>query len=223
MVMKRLVYCLLAALSLLSSTGQNAAAAGNDWMKKKDAPKSGSVELSQYAVMRAGGYFPEISVNGRGKKFDIGTGFEAGYGIRALRFLAVEGAFGYFDSDYLSDHPDYFNDPVYLLSAVPMTLTLKAIAPFEGIELYALGGAGMNYLMLKKQTSPNAGNTVVNEHRSDDFTKSFHYGGGIGLNLGKSSSLSIEVRRIEALSSTMLGDTFDISGTFLYGSVTLGF
>lgn len=221
--MNRILYCLVSALFLLSSAGQGAIAAGNDWMKKKEAPKGGSVEISQYAVLRAGGYFPEISVNGSGKKFDIGTVFEAGYGIRALRFLAVEGAFGYFDSDYLRDHPDYFNDPVYMLSAVPMTLTVKAIAPFDGIELYALGGAGMNYLMLTKQTSPNAGNTVVIEQKSDDFTSSFHYGGGIGLNLGKGSSVSVEARRIENLSSTMLKETFDISGTFLYGSVTLGF
>jgi opacity protein-like surface antigen len=224
-VMKRLLFCLVAAAIMLSAAVQGAAAAGNDWMKRMDAPKDeSSAGIPQYAALKAGVYFPEITVNGRNRSFDTGTGFEVGYGIRALRFLAVEGALGYFESDHISDHPDYFNDPVYQLSVFPITITLKAIAPiFNVVELYALGGAGMNYLMLQKKTSTNASNTVVNVKESDEFTNSYHYGGGIGLKLGASSAISVEARRIENLKSTMLGDSFDISGTLLYGTVTLGF
>jgi len=143
------------------------------------------------------------------------------YGIRPLPYVAAEATIGYYETDYLREDPtlthDYAVDPFYSLSVVPMALTAKAIAPLGLIDIYALGGAGMQYLMAKKRISANQ------ELEDDDLTTALYYGGGIAFKLGGAGSFAIEVKRIEQLKSTMMGSTFDISGTFLYGSVTMGF
>ena len=218
---------LLAALCLVSvaAGGVERVEAGTfDWVKAREKAEAanGRQGLGQYFTLKGGGFFPEISVDGHKTHFDVGTGAEIGYGLKPLPYVAVEATIGYYEADHISDHPDYFHDPVYLLSVVPMSLTAKLIAPVGFAEIYALGGAGMHYLIAKKRYAATASNTPVLDVDDDDVTTGFHYGGGVALNLG-SASLGIEVRRIEGVKSTIVGNSFDISGTCLYGAITMGF
>jgi len=208
----------LAVLLLVSVRSQ---AADFDWMKSRDSVGQQGSGIQQYLTFKGGGFFPDVRVDGRSLDFDIGTGAELGYGIRPLPYVAAEATIGYYETDYLRDDPnlthDYAADPFYSLSVVPMALTAKAIAPFTIADIYLLGGGGMQYLMAKKRISADQ------ELEDDDLTAALYYGGGIAFKLGGAGSFAIEVKRIEQLKSTMMGSSFDISGTFLYGSVTMGF
>ncbi|MBI5657559.1 MAG: outer membrane beta-barrel protein [Geobacter sp.] len=211
-------WVLLAALLLLPVQAQ---AADFDWMKARDSVGQDGSGIQQYLTFKGGGFFPDVRVDGRSLDFDTGTGAELGYGIRPLPYVAAEATIGYYETDYLKDDPllthDYAADPFYSLSAVPMALTAKAIVPLSYVDIYVLGGGGMQYLMAKKKISASQ------ELEDDDLTTALYYGGGVALKLGGAGSFAIEVKRIEQLKSTMMGSSFDISGTFLYGSVTMGF
>ncbi|GAM09758.1 hypothetical protein OR1_02039 [Geobacter sp. OR-1] len=207
--MGHLIFFVVTALLLaLPGMGSNAAAADYDWMRKKDQVEtSGKKYVNQYALFRAGGFFPEGSPG-----MNIGEGAEAGYGIQPIRWLAAEASFGFIAAD---DYDDNLKNLHRSLQLVPVTGTIRAIYPFKQFDIYALAGGGMYYSMLKVENR----NQVTASIEDDKVLFGYHYGGGVSMLLGGSSSLGIEVKRFE----TRWDDhDLDIRGTFLTAFFRLG-
>ena len=197
---------ILAVILVMSGAVKSTFAADYDWMKQSSQPEqqetSGRKPIGQYLLFRAGGYFPA--------KFNIGEGAEAGYGIQPIPWLAAETSFGFIEAD---NYDDDLNNNHTSFQMVPVTATVRAILPFKQFDIYALAGGGMYYTMI------NSGNANKGTTTDDDKVLSgFHYGGGVSLLLGASSSLGIEARRIETN-----WDDIDISGTFLTAFIRMGF
>lgn len=90
------------------------------------APAHAIEVVGQKAIVRIGGYFSDSS------GYDAGSGVEFAYQVQPIPFLAAEAAAGYYRADKKAGY----------ISAVPFTLTGKAILPLVVLNLYAGGGVG---------------------------------------------------------------------------------
>jgi hypothetical protein len=204
--MKCRIFVIVTALFLsFSGAGRSAVAADFDWMKKEEPAATTVTERkfnNQYVLFRAGGFFPA--------KFNVGDAAEAGYGIQPLKFLAAEASFGFIGADNYDDDTENEHTTVQI---VPVTGTIRAILPLNPFDIYALAGGGMYYTMVKVDNK-NKSKTSVD---GDNLLLGYHYGGGVSLLLGGSSSLGLEVRQI-----VTNWDNLDTSGTFISAFFRMG-
>jgi len=148
-----------------------------------------------YLLFKGGGLSPD--------KFNIGEGAEAGLGIQPSKFFAAETSFGFMAAD---DYDDDLENQHTTVQMLPVTGTIRAILPIKPFDVYALAGGGLYYTMLKIENK-NKGTTSLDDNRA---LLGYHYGGGASLQLGGSSSIGIELRRIEAK-----WDNLDLGSYFL--------
>jgi hypothetical protein len=213
--LKNLIFCtLVLSCLLLQFTVKQASAAGTyDWMKSpsQDAGGVDGGGIGAYLTIKAGAFFPD-DINGT--KMNTGTGVDLGAGISPMRFFAVEATAGYLEAD---DYDDNLNNYHRELTAIPVMLTVKAIAPLQIIDLYALAGAGFHYAMFKVINRSDPASPTL---KNDDVLTAYHYGGGLRLRafLG---ALNIEARMLEV--SKDFGRVREYSGYQLYGSLDFPF
>lgn len=197
-----LIMVFLAATALVNDVS----ASDYDWMKKDQPGVVAEKKLqNQYVLFRGGFYLPD-----KPSGMNTGTGVEAGYGIKPLRWFAAEVSAGYIETD---DYDDNMNNMHRTIQMVPVMATVRAVLPFSNFDVYALAGGGMYYTMLKYD------NLNQNSGSESDSKALFghHYGGGASLSLGTASSVGVEVRQI-----VTKWDNLDISGTFLTAFFRLG-
>jgi hypothetical protein len=213
--LKSHIYCflLLSCLVLHCTVKQASADGAYDWMKAppQDAEGVAGAGVGAYLTFKAGAFFPD-DINGT--KMNTGTGVDLGAGISPIRFFAIEATAGYLEAD---DYDDNLNSYHRELTAIPVMLTMKAIAPLQIIDLYALAGAGFHYAMF---TVINRSDPTSTTLKNDDVLTAYHYGGGIRLKafLG---ALNIEARMLEV--SKDFGRVSEYSGYQLYGSLDFPF
>ncbi len=112
-----------------------------------------------YLAVKAGGYFPQDSdLDG----FDGGASLEVAYGRHVTPGFAVEGSVGYFESE--SDTFSPASAGANRLSAVPVLLSVKGVAPFGSVEGYGLAGAGVYFVETKGPVGGSDDDTVVGFH-----------------------------------------------------------
>lgn len=198
---------LAGALQLLVAVAASADDYG--WMKPSEAGSGDAAEgVKLYATIKGGGFFPD-----RIARLDMntGTGAEIGIGVKPVRFLAAELTAGYLETDSYDNNPYNYH---LELSALPVMLTLKAIAPLKYVEPYLLGGMGFHYMMVKWGNSNLAGTAIL---KDDAVYSAFQYGGGVKL----FGVLSVEGRKVQAYKD--FADNKVYSGLQVYGSVDIGF
>jgi len=107
---------------------------------------------SSYFALKGGIFSPNSEEEGL-KDFDRGYNVEAAFGYKANPNLAIEAGIGYYSSEYSESgyvctwYGCYLADFTITASAIPITLTLKGIAPlaYGKVELY--GGGGLGYYL----------------------------------------------------------------------------
>ncbi len=213
--MKSLIFCtlVLTCLVLQCSVNQASAAGTYDWMKEPQKGDGGvdGKGTGAYLTFKAGAFFPDDI---EGTKMNTGTGVELGAGISPIRFLALEATAGYLEAD---DTDDRLNNYHREFSAIPVMVTLKAIAPLQVIDLYALAGAGFHYSRFKVI---NRSDPSLPTSESEDILTAYHYGGGIRVR-AFSGALAIEARKLSV--SKDFGRIGEYSGYQLYGSLDFPF
>lgn len=202
------LFSVLSFVVLLHSTTAVASAADFDWMKRSEGPADGGSGVSLYATIKGGAFFPDKI---DGLSMNTGTGVEVGIGVKPVKFMSAEFTAGYLETDDYDNNPDNYH---LELSAVPVMLSVKAIAPLKYVEPYLLGGIGFHYAM-RRYANNNLGGTATVD--SDDVYSAFQYGAGVRI----LERLSIEVRQVEAYSG--FADRKAYAGLQLYGSVEIGF
>jgi opacity protein-like surface antigen len=177
------------------------------------------VALGQYLFARAGAIVPKHDdLEG----FDTGLAFEGGLGFRTSPNLAFELAVGryaveasgpFFDPDvgFVVDRTDRG-------TAIPVTGTVKLIAPAGSIEAYGLAGAGVYFVSYEIEESlPGVGSGSISD---DDTVFGFHFGGGLSAALSPNVTLGAELRYFVTKATVFdvdIGlDSFVIGGTLGY-------
>ena len=143
-----------------------------------------------YVALKLGGYFPQHSDM---DEFDTGFNGEIALGHYFNPNVAVEFSVGYFET---SGSDEGVNADI---KSYPILLSIKAVAPISGGELYALAGGGL-YI-----TELDASALGVNLS-SDDTPFGFQLGVGGNFNLSPNVYLGLEAKYFWAKPS------FDILG-----------
>lgn len=133
---------------------------------------------SNYGTLKLGGYFPQ---NSDMDNFDSGFNGEVAFGHYFNPNIAAEFSVGYFKTEG-SDAG--VNGEI---TSYPILLSIKAVLPLSGGELYALAGGGI-YI-----TNLDASALGVNVS-SDDNPFGFHLGVGGNLNLSPNLFLGLEAK-----------------------------
>jgi len=133
-------------------------------------------QLSNYAVAKAGAYFP----NGDDLKgFSTGFNGEVAIGHYFNKNFAGELGFGYFQSSGSASASSggisaAASGDIY---AIPVTLAVKAIYPIDKWEIYALGGMGAYFCNAKVNVSGTSGGFSFSGSQSSSATS---FGGFLG-------------------------------------------
>lgn len=151
-------------------------------------------EVPNYFAVRAGLYSPQSDDM---EDFDEGFAGELALGHYFTRNLAGEFAVGYFRSDRKGASLPFPGDVE--LSSVPVTVSVKAVAPVDPVELYAGAGIGA-YFNEAELTVPGFSDS------STDTSFGFHVVGGATADLTQSVFCGIELKYLWTEAS------FDVAG-----------
>lgn len=155
-------------------------------------------EVPNYLEVKAGMYSPQSNDM---EDFDNGFAGELALGHYFTRNLAGEIGVGYFKSE-LSGAVLPFSGDVEL-SSIPLTVTVKGVAPVDPVELYA--GVGMGAYFNKAELQ-----VLGFSDSSSDTSFGFHVVGGATADLSASVFCGIEAKYLWNEAS------FDVPG---FGSV----
>ena len=131
-----------------------------------------------YGAVKLGGYFPQ---NNDMDEFDTGLNVEVALGHYFNPNVAVEFSVGYFETSASDVGIDAD------ITSYPILLSIKAVAPISGGELYALAGGGL-YI-----TELDASALGVNIS-SDDTPFGFQLGVGGNFDLSPNVFLGLEAK-----------------------------
>ena len=163
-------------------------------------PASAAGAFQQSALFRAGGYFPAS------KKFDVGTGFDLAYSVRPSPYAAVEAGIGYYRAE---------SGTAAFLSALPLTLSARAILPLPYVNIHAGGGVGAYYKM--------AGGTTELPADHSEFSLGYHAGAGIEFPASNGLSLLLDAKYVFVNQGKFKSYDIKHDGAFLYGGFALNF
>jgi len=124
---------------------------------------------------------------------DTGYSLEGALGYRLSPNLALEGGIGYFrmSGSQSAAGPTGPMTVEAEWSAVPLTASLKAIAPLEGLDLFLVAGGGVYFTTLRGTVSIPGQSATVSD-KSNAFA--FHLGGGAAARVSARATLGAEVR-----------------------------
>ena len=166
--------------------------------------------LQQSVQLRVGGYFPES------KSFDAGTGIDLIYSVKPFPYAAVDAGIGYFRAE---------DGNAAYISALPVTVSARAILPLQYVNVYAGGGIGVYYKMLQLELhDPHLG-TGMTELPADQSEFSFGYHAGAGIEIPTTNGLSLLLDCKYVFVNQGKFKSYDIKhdGAFVYGGFALNF
>lgn len=126
---------------------------------------------------RAGWWMPAT------KSYEKGTGVELAYAVVPLPYAALEAGLGYYRAESYQKNESANTYRSSFISAIPLTLSARAILPLPLIRLHAGGGVGLYYKMAKgavdKVLDPKepAGLTELPAEKSE-FSMGYHVNAG---------------------------------------------
>ena len=119
--------------------------------------------LQQTVLLRAGAYFSAS------KSFEPGNGIDLVYSVRPIPYAALEASIGYYRAE---------SGTTAFLSAIPLTVSAKAILPVQYFNIYAAGGAGTYYKMAGGLDGlPNHSTELPSDH--SEFSLGYHANAGV--------------------------------------------
>lgn len=169
---------------------------------------------SNYAVLKAGGFFPAGSDL---DDIDADTGFhgEVAFGHYVAPGFAVEGGVGYFETEGTLSAAGASREEKFEI--IPLTLSLRGQVPYGRYEPYGFIGLGAYFVEDKISGSvPALG--VSGSSSDDDTSLGFHIGIGGNYTLMNNLFVGVEVRYLYLETSTFDVD-FTIGGVTLTGNV----
>lgn len=138
-----------------------------------------------YLQLRGGAYMPGTSDL---EAFDKGLAADASFGYRFSPYVAMEFGVGYFQTSASASAQGMNAELTF--SDIPVTATLKLVAPLAALELYAVAGAGLHSVTL------DASLTGVGSASESATVFGFHVGGGLLLPVSSTVSLGLDVRHL---------------------------
>lgn len=152
--------------------------------------------------------------------FDNGFSFEAVIGRRVSPNLALEASLGRFginaSGSFFDPDTGVTFDAEMDISAIPLTASVKAIAPLDQVELYGLLGAGLYFLSSEIRVTGGLAGSA-----SDDATAlGLHLGGGFAAHVSPQVKLGAELKYV--MGSAKLFDSSNHFDSMLIGG-SLGF
>lgn len=158
-------------------------------------------ELRQQSVqLKAGGYFTAS------KSFDPGTGIDLVYSVKPLPYAAVDASIGYYRAEQGANG---------FLSALPLTVSARAILPLSMVDLFAGGGAGVYYKM--------AGGLTELPADHSEFSLGYHVNAGIEVPTSNGLSLLLDCKYAFVNQGKFKSYDIKHSGAFIYGGFSLNF
>lgn len=164
------------------------------------AHSAGAETLQQSAQMKAGGYFPAT------KSFDVGTGVDLVYALKPVSYAAVDAGIGYYRAE---------NGTTGFISALPLTISVRALLPLHYINAYAGGGVGGYFKM--------AGGTTELPADHSEFSFGYHATAGIEFPTSNGLSLLLEGKYAFVDQGKFKSYGIKHDGAFLYGGFALSF
>lgn len=168
-----------------------------------------------YATVKVGFYAPQ-SDDLDALSADAGLDLEAAFGYRINPHFAVELGSGFFFTE------GEFQDPVFgtvddTFAAVPVTVTLRAIAPAGRVEPYLAVGTGI-YFVNEELEADSFGFTTTQDDSDTAF--GLHAGVGVNIHVSRLVYVGAELRYLWLEVETFGIDT-ELDG--LFGTVNVGF
>jgi outer membrane protein W len=153
---------------------------------------------SSYFALKGGIFSPNSEEKGL-KDFDTGYNIEVAYGYKVNPNFAIEAGIGKYSSEYSEsgyvevDGWLYPGSITLTASAIPITLTLKGIAPlsYGKVELY--GGGGIGYYLSTMEAKVTIGGYSESESW-DASALGFHLVGGGDFYVSEKVALGLEVK-----------------------------
>lgn len=163
--------------------------------------------MQQSTQLKAGWYSPAT------KSFHDGTGIDFAYSIKPIPYVAVDTGIGYYRAE--KDATDY-------LSAIPITLSARAILPLQFISIYGGAGVGSYYKMAQVTHVPPPDLRRSTELSAEHSGFSFGYHAKTGIEFASSIgvSLLIEYKHV-VVNRGKFEDKH--GGDFYYGGFALNF
>lgn len=159
-----------------------------------------------YVAARAGVIIPRSSdLDG----FDNGLALEAVVGRRMHPNVALEGAVGYLSIGASASSAG--QSASIDVTAIPVTATLKLIAPIDRVELYGLAGAGVYFVSSKVEAAGYYSGNATDDGTSLGVT----FGGGLSARLSPQVTLGAELKYL-------LGNVKLFGGEVSYDSLLIG-
>jgi hypothetical protein len=166
--------------------------------------------LTRSVQLKAGIFFPEST------SFDVGNGIDLVYSIKPIPYAALDVTAGY----YRAERGD-----TRFLSAIPLTVGVRGIAPLPYVSVYAGGGAGAYYKMLQLSATTSAGSSGLTELPADssEFSAGYYLIAGIEFPTTTGMSLLLDVKHT-AVERGKFGDRgISHDGTCVYGGFQMEF
>lgn len=179
------------------------------------------VASSTYAVVRAGGTFPQHEdLDG----YDNGFAFEGGVGLDLASGLALEATVGRFavDASVTGYDPD-ISGPATITStasAISVGATLKAGVPLGSVHLYGLAGGALYFVTVDARWT--ASGYYPAEISDRDTTVGFHFGAGLSARVSPKASLGVEAKYVIA-SATLFDSPGNIDSLLVTGGLAYKF
>ncbi|OGU15689.1 MAG: hypothetical protein A2076_10075 [Geobacteraceae bacterium GWC2_53_11] len=154
----------------------------------------------QSAQLKAGGYFPAS------KAFDPGTGIDLVYSVKPVPYAVVDAAIGYYRAEQGASG---------FLSALPLTISARAILPLPMIDVFAGGGAGVYYKM--------AGGLTEMPADHSEFSLGYHANAGIEVPTSNGLSLLLDCKYVFVNQGKFSSYDIKHGGAFVYGGFSLNY
>lgn len=151
--------------------------------------------------LRAGVYFPAS------KSFDPGTGIDLAYSISPFPYASLDAGIGYYRAE---------DGAAGFISALPLTLSARAILPLTYINVHVGGGIGTYYKM--------AGGTTELPADHSEWSVGYHVNTGIVYPASSSVSLLLDAKYVTVNQGKFRSySNIKHDGAFLYGGFALNF
>jgi opacity protein-like surface antigen len=158
-----------------------------------------------YVALRGGLYQPRGE--DEGDVFNNGVDLGAAFGVQVHPNVALEGGIGYYrassDRITVSDGIDTLSMKLNL-SAIPITASVRLLAPVGAVTFSALAGVGIHMAELEGEIE-SAG--LSGSASDSDTAFGLHLGGGVAVRVSERASVGAELRYSFAEATLMDVDT----------------